>query len=146
MWHYFLINCCCKMLPICFFFKKETKQNDLHSPNDHKTKHWWSEGHKMSAPSALGLSVWVQLQVNRLYKIRTSTISFNINDKIILLSALVITKILATFGQGLCLTEFDFNMSVNVGIFSEEYLQYECDYLQKGKVKDMRFGNQTKSK
>ena len=100
----------------------------------------------MSAPSALGLSVWVQLQVNRLYKIRTSTIAFNINDKIILLSALVITKILATFGQGLCLTVFDFNMSVNVGIFSEEYLQYECDYLQKGKVKDMRFGNQTKSK
>ena len=31
---------------------------------------------------------------------------------------------------------FDFNISVNVGIFSEEHLQYH--YLQEGKVKDIR--------
>ena len=29
MWRYFLINCCCKTLPICFFKKQnKTKQND----------------------------------------------------------------------------------------------------------------------
>ena len=31
---------------------------------------------------------------------------------------------------------FDFNLSVNVGIFSEEHLQYH--HLQEGKVKDIR--------
>lgn len=56
---------------------------------------------------------------------------------LILFSALVITKIFATFGQELYLTVFDFNISVNVGsFFSEEHLQ--CHYLQEGKVKDIK--------